>query len=127
MAVSSSRGWSQAEETDARGPARGRDPLAREPADAGALAALDADSAIHGVGAVMDEQMGRAVQDHLQVTRETMAPYSTGGSYLNFADRPGTDTALAFPGAVWRRLTEVKARFDPEDVFRSNHPVPPAA
>jgi hypothetical protein len=101
--------------------------LSREPADAGALGAVDADYAIYAVGAVMDEQIGRAVQDHLQVTRETMAPYSTGGSYLNFADRPGTDTALAFPDRVWRHLTEVKARFDPEDVFRSNHPIPPAA
>jgi FAD/FMN-containing dehydrogenase len=101
--------------------------LSREPADAGALPALDADYAIYGVGAVMDEQMGRAVQDHLQVIHETMAPYSTGGSYLNFADRPGTDTAMAFPDAVWRRLCAVKARFDPDNLFRSNHPVPPAA
>ena len=70
--------------------------------------------------------MGQAVQDHLQVVRETMGPHSTGNSYLNFADRPGTDTADAFSEAAWRRLREVKARFDPEDVFRSNHPIPAA-
>jgi FAD/FMN-containing dehydrogenase len=101
--------------------------LAREPEGAGALAALDADYAIYAVGAVMDEQMGQAVQDHLQVVRESMAPHSAGGSYLNFADQPGADTANAFPEQVWRRLREVKARFDREDVFRSNHPVPAAA
>jgi FAD/FMN-containing dehydrogenase len=101
--------------------------LAREPADAGALAALDADYAVYGVGAVMDERMERAVQDHLQVVRDAMAPHSSGASYMNFADQPGADTASSFPEAAWRRLCEVKARFDPEDLFRSNHPVPAAA
>lgn len=51
-----------------------------------------------------------------------MAPWSTGRAYLNFADTP-SDASAAFNKATYRRLCEVKARVDPEDRFRSNHPV----
>ena len=55
-----------------------------------------------------------------------LEPHATGGSFLNFlgdADR----TAEAYTADDYRRLAEVKAAWDPDNVFRGNHNIPPAA
>jgi hypothetical protein len=44
------------------------------------------------------------------------------GVYLNFAEEP-FDLTKAFPPATVDRLREVKQRYDPENLFHSNHPV----
>jgi FAD/FMN-containing dehydrogenase len=49
-----------------------------------------------------------------------------GAVYVNFL----ADTARArdaYPGTTWDRLAAVKRRYDPDNLFRSNHNVPPAA
>jgi FAD/FMN-containing dehydrogenase len=35
--------------------------------------------------------------------------------------------SAAYPVFTWARLRDIKARYDPHNVFRSNHNVPPAA
>ena len=56
--------------------------------------------------------------------RELMAPYRTGGSYLNFLGDEGSGRVrAAFGAARHDRLARVKARFDPDGVFRGNHPL----
>jgi hypothetical protein len=97
--------------------------LAREPDGAGALARLDADYALYGVGALMAPGADAAIAAHLAQVKETMAPYTTAGTFPNFADQPGDDVSSAFDPDAWRRLLAVKADVDPEDVFRSNHPL----
>ena len=53
-----------------------------------------------------------------------MAPYRTGGSYLNFlGDEGGERVRAAFGAERHDRLARVKARFDPDGVFRGNHPL----
>jgi FAD/FMN-containing dehydrogenase len=32
----------------------------------------------------------------------------------------------AYPGATWNRLADVKAAYDPENLFRLNQNIPPA-
>ena len=32
----------------------------------------------------------------------------------------------AYPGATWDRLREIKRRYDPDNLFRLNHNIPPA-
>ena len=56
-------------------------------------------------------------------------PYSAGGTYVNFLDRgAGPDDVVAAYGRVsFPRLAELKARFDPANVFRVNHNIPPAS
>ena len=50
------------------------------------------------------------------------------GAYVNFLGDEGPDRVLAaYPGATWDRLTEVKAAYDPANLFRSNQNIPPAA
>ena len=36
------------------------------------------------------------------------------------------DASGFFEPAVWARLREVKARYDPDDLFAGNHHIPPA-
>jgi FAD/FMN-containing dehydrogenase len=49
------------------------------------------------------------------------------GAYVNFLADEGEDRIrAAYPKATWDRLAEVKARLDPENVFRRNQNIPPA-
>jgi FAD/FMN-containing dehydrogenase len=32
----------------------------------------------------------------------------------------------AYPGSTWERLSEIKGRYDPTNLFRLNHNIPPA-
>lgn len=49
------------------------------------------------------------------------------GVYVNFLGDEGPERVrAAYPGATWDRLARVKAAYDPENLFRRNHNVPPA-
>jgi FAD/FMN-containing dehydrogenase len=48
------------------------------------------------------------------------------GAYVGFLANEGEDRVReAYPGPTWDRLTEVKARYDPKNLFRLNQNVPP--
>jgi hypothetical protein len=98
--------------------------LAEAPEGAGALAALTDEYALYGIGIAMAEGMAEAIAGHLERVKQAMAPWS-GGLYLNFSEMEG-ETADGFDAATYARLCEVKARYDADDLFRSNHPVEPA-
>src|SRR5262249_60984233 len=55
-----------------------------------------------------------------------MKPFSTGGTYINFqtADE-GSDRMEAALGKGLQRLAEVKTKWDPENVFRTNRNIKP--
>jgi hypothetical protein len=50
---------------------------------------------------------------------KSLAPFSTGGSYLNFEDLDEAGAVQAAHGANFQRLVEVKRRYDPANLFRS--------
>jgi FAD/FMN-containing dehydrogenase len=51
----------------------------------------------------------------------------TPGVYVNFVGEEGEDRVRqAYPGQTWERLAEIKARYDPTNVFRLNQNIPPA-
>jgi hypothetical protein len=91
----------------------------------GATACLDAGFAMFAVGMAMDPVMAAAVAAYLPVVKEALARYDSGREYLNFAERR-TDVRRLWPQESYRRLRHVKEEHDPLDVFRSNHPLPPA-
>ena len=45
--------------------------------------------------------------------------------YDNFVETPA-EAHVAFPRASYQRLREIKARYDPDQVIISTHPVRPA-
>ena len=58
---------------------------------------------------------------------EATHPYSAGAAYANFMmDDEGQERVRATYGANYDRLTEVKAAYDPGNVFRSNLNIRPA-
>ena len=54
-------------------------------------------------------------------------PFGTGGVYPNFPDPELEDAERAYHGANLARLGEVKAAYDPDDVFRFPQSIAPAA
>lgn len=52
----------------------------------------------------------------------------TAGAYVNFLGHDGKDRIReAYPGATWDRLTAIKARYDPTNLFRLNQNIQPSA
>jgi FAD/FMN-containing dehydrogenase len=67
--------------------------------------------------------------EHMVWVRESwksVQPFSTGGNYVNFqtADE-GTERVRATYGANFDRLVEIKEKYDPENLLRSNRNIPP--
>ena len=49
-------------------------------------------------------------------------------AYVNFLGLEGGEgLRAAYPGSTWDRLRQVKAKYDPENLFRLNQNIPPAA
>lgn len=55
-----------------------------------------------------------------------MEPFATGAVYLNFIGNEGEDRVRAAYGRHFERIAAVKGEFDPGNVFRLHHPIPPA-
>jgi hypothetical protein len=57
-----------------------------------------------------------------------MQPYSAGGTYVNFLDRcEPPDVVASYGEAAFDRLRAIKTRYDPANLFRMNHNIPPRA
>jgi len=44
---------------------------------------------------------------------------------MNFTERPG-NTGRMFDDDVYRRLREIKSRYDPHNIIQANHEIPPS-
>jgi len=68
----------------------------------------------------------RASIDWAREAWSDMKSFSTGGTYLNFLNEDdGADRTRAALGANLDRLGEIKAKWDPENVFRTNRNIAP--
>ena len=93
---------------------------------AGAVDGLDGAFAMFAVGIAPTPEAKAAVHSAVVAAQHALAPWASGGAYLNFAESRKAGEAL-FGAAAYERLREVKAAYDPTDVIRANHPVPPVA
>jgi FAD/FMN-containing dehydrogenase len=57
---------------------------------------------------------------------EALHPYSAGGSYVNMMMEEGDDRVHATYGANYDRLAQVKAEYDPGNLFHVNQNIKPA-
>jgi FAD/FMN-containing dehydrogenase len=49
------------------------------------------------------------------------------GAYVNFLGDEGANRVrAAYPGSTWERLQQIKARYDPTNLFRLNQNIPPS-
>ncbi len=56
-----------------------------------------------------------------------MAQYATGGVYVNFLTDDESDRVNAAYGPNYGRLAEIKKKYDPQNLFRTNQNIRPAA
>ena len=56
---------------------------------------------------------------------ETAAPFAMGSVYVNFMPEDESDRVETAYGANYRRLAEIKRRYDPDNLFRMNQNIRP--
>ena len=100
--------------------------LARPAPGGGAADRVEAAWAVYTVGAPLTPALADAVTESIDAVKDALAPWDAATTYLNFSDRSVPAERL-FRAETLARLRRVKAAYDPRDVFRSNHPVAPAA
>ena len=65
-----------------------------------------------------------SVATYLDSVERAVLPYRSG-DYPNFVEEPA-DASGFFDADTWARLRQVKALYDPSDLFEGNHHIPPA-
>ncbi|MBV9619094.1 MAG: BBE domain-containing protein, partial [Verrucomicrobia bacterium] len=58
---------------------------------------------------------------------DALHPFSAGGAYVNFMMDEGEDRVKATYGNNYKRLAEIKTKYDPTNLFRVNQNIKPAA
>ncbi len=99
--------------------------LARREPGAGARATLPGQVCVFGLGVVPEAAAEPAVLSALDALSATVAP-QRAGVYPNFVEHEA-DVSGFFDPHTWERLRRVKALYDPQDLFKGNHHVPPRA
>jgi FAD/FMN-containing dehydrogenase len=58
---------------------------------------------------------------------QAAAPHAAGGVYINFLNEDEVDRIADAYGPNYRRLKEIKAKYDPDNLFRANQNIQPQA
>ncbi len=93
--------------------------------DSGAIGGLEAGFALFAVGLPMAPGHAEAIAASLAGIREAVRPWTTERRYFNFTDTV-VDGATLYAPPAHRRLADLRARLDPDGLFRPNHPIDPA-
>jgi hypothetical protein len=98
--------------------------LARPVPGGGAQPSIDATYLLYAVGAVPTPDLAGSVRARVQAVKDALAPWHASYDYYNFEETPATAAAV-LPPASFRRLQEIKAAYDPDQLIISAHPVWP--
>ena len=79
------------------------------------------------VGVDPDPGNAATLRDWVVGYYEALHPFSKGAAYVNFMMDEGADRIRATYGANYDRLARIKRQYDPDNFFRVNQNVPPAA
>ncbi len=101
--------------------------LARVPNDATAFAHRDRRLFVNIAAMYMDPAETDTHDAWVAGLADSLGRGEAGG-YIGFLGEEDEGTVrAAYPGPAWDRLRELKHRYDPDNLFRLNHNVPPAA
>ena len=89
----------------------------------GALSSIDAQYSLFAAGMVPAPELEAPARAHVQAVKTALGPWAASHMYLNFAETQG-DPARFWTQQAYHRLRRIKAAVDPDDLIRSNHPVP---
>jgi hypothetical protein len=99
--------------------------MARVPADATAFAHRDR-KFMAALGAVYEDADETPAHEAWVLNFIKDLRGDGTGVYVNFLSDEGPDRIReAYPGATWDRLTAIKRRYDPDNLFRRNQNIPP--
>ncbi|MEN0070053.1 MAG: FAD-binding oxidoreductase [Propionicimonas sp.] len=93
--------------------------------DGGARDCLPGEVVVYAVGVVPVPEAEQPLLGALTALRTMVLPHRAG-EYPNFVEEPA-DTSRFWGQDDWTRLRRAKALYDPEDLFRGNHHIPPEA
>jgi FAD/FMN-containing dehydrogenase len=99
--------------------------MGRVPAEATAYAGRDARFVTNVHGRWRSPSDDAAVRAWARSVFDRLAPFATGGGYVNFLTADEAARVESAYGPNFERLRELKTRFDPDNVFRMNHNIPP--
>jgi FAD binding domain/Berberine and berberine like len=99
--------------------------LGRARPENGALASIDAAYAMYAVGMTPVPELTPPVVEQVKAVKAALTPWAARHMYLNFADTRREPASL-WNEQAYHRLRRIKAAVDPEDLIRSNHPIPPS-
>ncbi|MGH8945706.1 MAG: FAD-binding oxidoreductase [Acidimicrobiia bacterium] len=100
--------------------------MARIPNDATAFAHRDRNLMVN-VAAFYEGEEDRPRRETWVRSLSNMLTEGDTRGYVGFLADEGSDRIrAAYPGPTWDRLREVKAKYDPENLFRRNQNIPPA-
>ena len=91
----------------------------------GALACLDAHYMLFAVSMTPVPELVAPVTAQVEMIKNALAPWGARQMYLNFAETQ-QPAAPFWTEQAHQRLRRIKANVDPDDMIRSNHPIPPA-
>ena len=98
--------------------------MGRTAPGAGARATLPGNYSLLALGVPGDGPAAQVVGGYLAAVDEAVKPQRVG-HYPNFVARPA-DASAFFDPDTWARLRAAKAAYDPDELFRGNHYIPPA-
>jgi hypothetical protein len=94
--------------------------VARAPQGAGALDKIDAAFAMNAVGVPTTPELREAIPPYLDRLHDAMQPWAAPGGFFNMTERSAPLEEI-LPADTCARLVEVKRRWDPDGLIRSNH------
>lgn len=98
--------------------------MARVPADATAFAHRTSKIMVN-IAALYEKPEEKATHEAWVADFASALLQSDSGAYVNFLGDEGEERIrAAYPGSTWDRLVEVKARYDPTNLFRLNQNIP---
>lgn len=86
----------------------------------------DARYIVNIIGMWMDSKLGEEETQWVRQAWQEMQPHSAGGAYLNFMDGDEEKRISGAYGANYKRLRQIKAKYDPDNFFRMNQNIEPA-
>jgi hypothetical protein len=90
----------------------------------GAVGSLDAGFVMFAAGLAPTPELAAAVQTAVNRAKTALWPWESERRYFNFSEQP-IDGARLYPAETYRRLQRIRAAYDPDGVFVSNHPIAP--
>ena len=73
-----------------------------------------------------DPQQDESIKDWTQSFHAALAPWADGSAYVNILAADDADRVEATYAQNWARLRQIKAKWDPSNLFRRNHNIPPS-